>query len=70
VVEEEEVAVKYASGPGRRRLSVTLESHVPIRFTNEAVEKVKCFADKDNKTVSSWIRDLVDEEIERREAQA
>lgn len=48
-------------------MSASLSSHVPIRFTNEAVEEVKVFAEEDHKTVSSWIRDLVDDEIRRRQ---
>ena len=58
--------MKYSSEPGRRRLSPTLATHVPIRFANETIEQVKVFANEDRKTVSSWIRDLVDDEIRRR----
>jgi hypothetical protein len=58
--------MKYAPGRGRRRLAPTLSTHVPIRFTPEAIDAVKILAEADNKTVSSWIRDLVDAEIERR----
>jgi hypothetical protein len=40
---------------------------VPIRFSAAVIERVKELAGEDGKTVSSWIRDLVDQEILRRE---
>lgn len=53
-------------GPGRRRVSKPLTTHVPIRFSPEVISQVKQLADIDRKTVSSWIRDVVEAEIERR----
>jgi hypothetical protein len=57
---------RVPDGPGRRRASKPLTTHVPIRFSPEVVAQVKQLADLDRKTVSSWIRDVVDEEVERR----
>lgn len=54
------------SGPGRRRTKPVLTTHVPIRFTPEIIVEVKRLADKDRKTVSTWIRNVVEDEIERR----
>jgi hypothetical protein len=57
---------RVPAGPGRRRASKTLSTHVPIRFTQEVIAEVKQLAEKDRKSVSSWIRDAVEAEIERR----
>jgi predicted transcriptional regulator len=54
------------AGPGRRRRSPRLTTHVPIRFSPDVIEVVKKLADTDRRTVSSWIRTVVDQEIERR----
>jgi hypothetical protein len=54
------------AGPARRRASQPLTTHVPIRFSPEVIAEVKQFADNDHKTVSSWIRDVVEDEIARR----
>jgi hypothetical protein len=52
------------AGPGRSR--TTKSTHVPIRFTPEMIADVKQLADKDRKTVSSWVRDVVAAEVKRR----
>jgi hypothetical protein len=57
---------RVPSGVGRRRASKPLTTHVPIRFSPEVISDVKQLADTDRKTVSSWIRDVVEAEIERR----
>jgi hypothetical protein len=57
---------RVAAGPGRRRTSKPLSTHVPIRFSPEVITEVKQLAEKDRKTVSSWIRDVVEAEVERR----
>jgi hypothetical protein len=54
------------AGPARRRAAQPLTTHVPIRFSTEVIAEVKQLADKDSKTVSSWIRDVVVEEVARR----
>jgi hypothetical protein len=54
------------TGAGRRRKSSGLSSHVPVRFSPEAIQAVKRLADEDGLTVSSWIRSLVGRELERR----
>jgi antitoxin component of RelBE/YafQ-DinJ toxin-antitoxin module len=48
---------------GQARL---LTSHVPIRFRAQTIEKAKAIAERDGMTVSSWIRALVEREVERR----
>jgi hypothetical protein len=57
---------RVTAGPGRRRVSKPLSTHVPIRFSPEVIAEVKQLAEKDRKTVSSWIRDVVEAEVERR----
>jgi hypothetical protein len=56
---------RVPAGPGRSRTAKS--THVPIRFTPEMIADVKQLAEKDRKTVSSWIRDVVEEEVERRQ---
>lgn len=57
---------RVPAGPSRRRASKPLTTHVPIRFSPEVIAEVKQLADADRKTVSSWIRDVVEAEVERR----
>jgi hypothetical protein len=57
---------RTAGGPGRRRTSKPLTTHVPIRFNPQVIGEVKQLADTDRKSVSSWIRDVVEAEVERR----
>ncbi|UQX10261.1 hypothetical protein [Candidatus Mycobacterium methanotrophicum] len=52
------------AGPGRSRTAKS--THVPIRFTPEMIADVKQLAEKDRKTVSTWVRDVVGAEVERR----
>lgn len=40
---------------------------MPIRFSAGIIERVKDLAAEDGKTVSSWIRDVVEREVLRRE---
>jgi hypothetical protein len=54
------------AGSARRRSRPGMSSHMPIRFLPETIAKVKILAARDRKTVSAWIRDLVEREIERR----
>jgi hypothetical protein len=57
------------TGQGRRRSSQVprLTTHVPIRLSAAVIERVKELAAEDGKTVSSWIRDVIDQEILRRD---
>jgi hypothetical protein len=43
-----------------------LSRHVPIRFRPQTIAKVKAIAERDGMTVSSWIRAVVEREVERR----
>lgn len=43
-----------------------LSRHVPIRFRPQTVAKAKAIAERDGMTVSSWIRGVVEREVERR----
>jgi hypothetical protein len=45
---------------------VPMTGHVPVRFSESVVARVKVLAAKDGVTVSTWIRNLVLKEIERR----
>jgi len=60
---------RQVTGPGRKRSGVMprLTTHVPIRFSSVVVERVKDLAADDGKTVSSWIRDVIEQEVLRRE---
>lgn len=51
------------AGPGRRRSKRPLSAHVPIRFRPEIIAKVKILAAREGKTVSSWVRDVVEHEV-------
>jgi hypothetical protein len=55
------------SGQKRPRQPGRLTTHVPIRFSAGIIERVKDLAADDGKTVSSWIRDVVEREVLRRE---
>lgn len=48
---------------GQARL---LTTHVPIRFRPHTIEKAKAIAERDGMTVSSWIRGVVEREVEKR----
>jgi hypothetical protein len=60
---------RQLTGRGRKRSSQVprLTTHVPVRFSSAVIERVKELAGEDGKTVSSWIRDVIDQEILRRE---
>lgn len=57
---------RVADGPGRSRATKSLSTHVPIRFSPDAVAKVRQYAESDRKSVSSWIRDVVAAEVDLR----
>jgi predicted DNA binding CopG/RHH family protein len=43
-----------------------LRGHIPVRFPESLIERIKALATEDGLTVSSWIRHLVTLEIDRR----
>jgi hypothetical protein len=49
--------------PGRPE---RLSDHVPIRLDRATVTAIKRFSDEDGMTVSSWVRHVVKQEVERR----
>ena len=61
-------ANREAAGPshrlpaGARRLS----RHIPVRFSPEVVAQVQRLADEDDTTVSTWIRRVVEREVDKR----
>lgn len=58
-----------AGPPVRRRArssKSSLSAHVPVRFGADLIAAVKRLADSDGVTVSTWIRNLVKREVERR----
>lgn len=72
---DDEAAARYEdeanlqpAGPGKvvRAPKRRLSSHTPVRFDQDAIAAVKRFSDADGMTVSSWIRTVVDREIQRR----
>jgi hypothetical protein len=75
--DRDDAAAAYHEDPEHRRLIghgrkgsgqvPRLTTHVPIRFSAAVIERVKELAGEDGKTVSSWIRDVIDQEILRRE---
>jgi hypothetical protein len=75
LAEQDEMAARFYEDPAN--LEVTgppqrvarprrLSSHVPIRFSAAAIAKVKFVSDEDGLTVSSWVRRLVERELDRR----
>lgn len=50
----------------RQPTSKRLANHVPVRFTEAVIARVREFADIDGVTVSTWIRNVVSREVERR----
>lgn len=60
---EKQAPVGPRARTGQARL---LTSHVPIRFRPQTIEKAKVIAEQDGLTVSSWIRTVVEREVERR----
>lgn len=59
---------RQVAGRGRKRSESMprLTTHVPIRFSSTVIERVKDLAAEDGKTVSSWIRDVIEQEVLRR----
>ena len=43
-----------------------MTGHVPVRFSESVIARVKLLALRDGVTVSTWIRNLVLKEVERR----
>jgi len=48
--------------------SAPMTGHVPVRFSESMIARVKAVAAQDGVTVSTWIRNLVQKELERRSA--
>lgn len=77
MTERDNTAAAFYENPEHRRLTgqarkrsgqaPRLTTHVPIRFSTAVIERVKELAAEDGKTVSSWIRDVIDREVLRRE---
>jgi hypothetical protein len=75
--DRDDAAAAYYEDPEHRRLTgrgrkrsgqvPRLSTHVPVRLSATVIERVKEIAAEDGKTVSSWIRDVIDQEILRRE---
>jgi hypothetical protein len=75
--DRDDAAAAYYEDPRHRRLTgqgrkrsgqmPRLTTHVPIRLSAAVIERVKELAAEDGKTVSSWIREVIDQEILRRE---
>lgn len=61
-------ANRRPAGPPRERAGQArrLSTHVPIRFRPQTIELAKVIAERDGMTVSSWIRGVVEREVERR----
>lgn len=59
-------------GPPRKRKGQArrLSTHVPVRFAADIIERVRNLSDEDGLTVSSWIRRVVEREVERRQPRA
>jgi hypothetical protein len=54
-------------GSGRQRQGRRLSATVPVRFPQDIIDAVKRLADRDGLTVSSWIRQVVGKEVQRRQ---
>lgn len=60
-------ANRRIAGPARRREPRRqLSNHVPIRFDPATMAWVRFLAARDSTTVSSWVRAVVEREVERR----
>jgi hypothetical protein len=57
-----------ADGPPRRRRQRALTQHVPVRFPESTIQRVRDLAEADGMSVSAWIRHTVEQEIVRRGA--
>lgn len=55
-------------GPGKRRAGQgrLLSNHVPVRFAASMIARIRTLAARDGLTVSSWVRSVVEREVERR----
>jgi hypothetical protein len=53
-------------GTGVKRPGRGLVTHVPVRFSPEMVAAVRALADEDGVSVSTWIRNVVGREVQRR----
>lgn len=55
-------------GPSRRRAGQgrLLSNHVPVRFAASMIARIRTLAARDGLTVSSWVRSVVEREVERR----
>lgn len=60
-------ANQVPAGPARQRQGRRLSTTVPVRFPQDLIEAVKRLAARDGVTVSSWIRQLVTNEVKRRQ---
>ena len=58
------------AGPAQRPVRPAKSSMVPVRFAPDMIAAVKRLAGYDGMTVSTWIRNLVAKEIERRQPPA
>ncbi len=63
-------ANQVPAGAAVRREGRRMSATVPVRFPPEVIEAVKRFARQDGVTVSTWIRQLVGREIQRRQPSA
>jgi hypothetical protein len=59
-----------ASGPGQRRTRPMKTAMIPVRFTPDMIAAVKHFASQDAVTVSTWIRNVIAREMQRRQPPA
>jgi hypothetical protein len=57
---------RLLGSPRRRSTSPQLTEHVPVRFTADAIARVKSLAEQDGMTVSAWIRKQVEEAVDER----
>jgi hypothetical protein len=70
---DDDVAARYEdpdmhepTGPAvRRHGDARLQSHVPVRFPVETINRVRYLADREGVTVSAWIRSVVTREVQR-----
>lgn len=51
-------------GPGRQR-KARLTATVPVRLPEETLAQIRNLADKDDRSVSAWIRRAVKHELDR-----
>jgi len=61
----EDESNRLPDGHAHRRETARLTTHVPVRFSPEMIDAVRSLAQREQISVSGWIRRAVSRELER-----